>query len=195
MPHARLAAMSAQENPALTLLLAQARGGDAAAGEAVLAAVYGPLKQLARARLRGGGREAFQTTELVHDAWLKLAGNQVLAPNDRRHLMGLAATAMRQILIDHMRQRQTEKHGGQWQRMTLTDCLASDDAAEIEVLRLDELLRSLRLLDPRAARMVELRYFGGYDENEIADLLEVSVRTVRRDWRRTRAWLKTELEQ
>lgn len=183
------------DNPPLTLWLARARQGDAAAADAVLAAVYAPLKQLAHARLRHGHRDAFQTTELVHDAWLKLAGNRELAPNDRRHLMGLAARAMRQILIDHVRQRQSVKHGGQEQRVTLTGSIASADAAQIEVLRLDELLRALQAFDPRAARMVELRYFGGYDEIEIAELLEVSVRTVRRDWRRTRAWLKTELGQ
>jgi len=133
-------------------------------------------------------RQLFQVIEL------KLAGNQALSPKDRQHLMALAAQAMRQILVDHVRQRRTEKHGGQWQRLTLTESVPSGDAAHVEVACLDELLQSLQQFDPRAARMVELRYFGGYDENEIAGLLEVSVRTVRRDWRRTRAWLKTELE-
>lgn len=186
--------LPAPENLPLTHWLTQARDGDITAADAVLAAVYAQLKQLARARLRRGHRQAFQTTELVHDAWLKLAGNQALSPKDRQHLMALAAQAMRQILVDHVRQRQTEKHGGQWQQLTLTERVPSGDAAQIEVVRLDELLQSLQRFDPRAARMVELRYFGGYDENEIAGLLEVSVRTVRRDWRRTRAWLKTELE-
>ncbi|MBB6064554.1 ECF-type sigma factor [Pseudoxanthomonas broegbernensis] len=186
--------LPAPENPTLTLWLAQARDGDPAAADAALTAVYAQLKQLARARLRHAHRDAFQTTELVHDAWLKLAGNQALAPNDRRHLMGLAAQAMRQILVDHVRRQQAEKHGGGLHRLTLTDCIPSRDAAQVEVLRLDELLQTLHRLDPRAARMLELRYFGGYDENEIAELLGISVRTVRRDWRRTRAWLKTELE-
>lgn len=185
--------LPAPESLPLTHWLAQTRDGDMTAPDALLAAVYTQLKQLARARLRRGHRQALQTTELVHDAWLKLAGNQALSPKDRQHLMALAAQAMRQILVDHARQRQTEKHGGQWQQFTLTD-VPSADAAQIEVVRLDELLQSLQRFDSRAARMVELRYFGGYDENEIADLLEVSVRTVRRDWRRTRAWLKTELE-
>lgn len=187
-------APSGPDNPPLTLWLAQAREGDRGAADAVLAALYAQLKQLAHARLMRAGRDGFQTTELVHDAWLKLAGNQALAPNDRRHLMALAAQAMRQILIDHIRQKQTDKHGGQWRALTLTERIPSPDAAQIEVLRLDGLLQSLQRFDPRAARLVELRYFGGYDESEIADLLDVSVRTVRRDWRRTRAWLKSELE-
>lgn len=186
--------LPATGSPPLTLWLAQAREGDAVAADAVLSAVYGPLKQLAHARLRRAGGGAFQTTELVHDAWLKLAGNQALAPVDRNHLMALAAQAMRQILVDHARQQMTEKHGAGAYRLTLTEAIPAAEAAPLEVLQLDDLLRSLHALDPRAARMVELRYFGGYDENEIAALLDISVRTVRRDWRRTRAWLKTELE-
>lgn len=186
--------LPAPENPSLTLWLARANAGDGSLTDAVTATVYSQLQRLARARLKRGFRDAFQTTELVHEAWLKLVGNQSLAPKDRQHLMGLAAQAMRQILVDHVRQRQTEKHGGQWHRLTLTERLPSTGAAQIEVLRLDELLRSLHSFDPRAARVVELRYFGGYDESEIASALDISVRTVRRDWRRTRAWLKTELE-
>lgn len=185
----------APENlPSTTLWLAQTSEGNRADDDAALAALYTQLKQLARARLKRGCRDAFQTTELVHNAWLKLAGNQALSPNDHQHLMALAAQAMRQILVDHVRQKQTEKHGGQWRQLTLTERVPSADAAQIEVLRVDELLQSLHQFDPRASRMVELRYFGGYDENEIADLLDISVRTVRRDWRRTRAWLKVELE-
>lgn len=186
--------LPASQDPPLTLWLAQANAGDVAAADAVTEVVYSQLQRLARNRLKRGYRDAFQTTELVHEAWLKLAGNQSLAPKDRQHLMGLAAQAMRQILVDHVRRRQTEKHGGHWHRLTLTEHIPSTGAAQIEVLRLDELLQSLHSFDSRAARMVELRYFGGYDENEIADVLDISVRTVRRDWRRTRAWLKTELE-
>src|SRR5690606_35251755 len=155
-PSRRCMTLPATGSPPLTLWLAQAREGDVVAADAVLSAVYGPLKQLAHARLRRAGGGAFQTTELVHDAWLKLAGNQALAPVDRNHRMALAAQAMRQILVDHARQQMTEKHGAGAYRLTLTEAIPAAESAPLEVLQLDDLLRSLQALDPRAARMVEL---------------------------------------
>jgi len=178
----------------VTELLARSRAGDAAARDAAFAAVYEQLKRAAHRQLRGQP-QALQTTALVHEAWLKLAGNAELAPSDRNHLMALSARAMHHVLVDQARQVQAAKRGGGAQALTLTVGAAVQPQAEVEVLALHGLLEELQRFDPRAAQIVELRYFGGYEEVEIAALLEISERTVQRDWRRTRAWLAGKLEQ
>ena len=177
---------------AVTELLARSRDGDAAARDAAYAAVYAQLKQAAHRQLRGQ-RHVLQTTALVHEAWLRLAGNAELAPADRNHLVALSSHAMRHVLVDHARQLQAAKRGGGEQPLTLTANGIAGPQAEMEVLALHGLLEELQAFDPRAAQGVELRYFGGYEESEIAALLEVSLTTVQRDWRRTRAWLAARL--
>lgn len=176
----------------VTELLARSRAGDAAARDAAYAAVYEQLKQAAHKQLRGQ-RQGFQTTALVHEAWLKLAGNTALAPSDRNHLMALSTRAMRHVLVDHARQVHADKRGGGVQPLTLTASGVAQPQAEVEVLALHGLLEELQGFDPRAAQIVELRYFGGYEEPEIAAVLDVSLTTVQRDWRRTRAWLAAKL--
>ena len=176
----------------VTVLLARARAGDAQALGAAYSAVYDELKRAARAQLRRM-RDHFQTTALVHEAYLKLGGAQ-LAAQDRNHLLALSARAMRQVLVDDARARKADKRGGGQEAVTLTASLGSADQAAIDVLALDELLSALHTLDERAAQIVELRYFGGYEETEIAQMLGLSDRTVRRDWRKARAFLLTELD-
>ena len=183
--------MASGQEP-VTQLLARARGGDGAALDAAFAAVYDELKRAARLQLRRR-RDALETTALVHEAYLKLVGNARLAPNDRNHLLALSARAMRQVLVDHARSAQADKRGGGQDALTLTARLGSEERAVVEVLQLDELLGALHKADPRAAQIVELRYFGGYEEEEIAQMLDVSYRTVRRDWRKARAFLLSEL--
>ncbi len=182
------------EQMPVTELLARSRAGDEAARDAAYAAVYEQLKRAAHRQLRGQV-QAFQTTALVHEAWLKLAGSAALAPSDRNHLMALSARAMHHVLVDHVRQVQAAKRGGGAQALTLTVGAAVQTQAEVEVLALHGLLEELQRFDPRAAQGVELRYFGGYEEPEIAALLDVSESTVQRDWRRTRAWLAARLGQ
>lgn len=178
----------------VTVLLAQARAGDAQALGVAYAAVYEELKRAARSQLRRM-RDAFQTTALVHEAYLKLAGGAPLAALDRNHLLALSARAMRQVLVDDARARKADKRGGGQEALTLTASLGNGngDAAAVEVLALDELLASLHKLDERAAQIVELRYFGGYSEIEIAAMLDISDRTLRRDWRKARAYLLAEM--
>ena len=176
----------------VTELLARSRNGDAGARDAAYAAVYDQLKQAAHKQLRGQ-RHALQTTALVHEAWLRLAGNAELAPADRNHLMALSTHAMRHVLVDHARQVQAAKRGGGEQPLTLTAQGVAAPEADVEVLALHGLLEELQGFDPRAAQIVELRYFGGYGEPEIAGLLDISLTTVQRDWRRTRAWLAARL--
>ena len=176
----------------VTELLARGRAGDEAARDAAYAAVYEQLKRAAHKQLRSQ-RHALQTTALVHEAWLKLAGNAELAPADRNHLMALSTHAMRHVLVDHARQVQAAKRGGGEQALTLGTQGIAEPQAEVEVLALHGLLEELQGFDPRAAQIVELRYFGGYGEPEIAALLDIGLTTVQRDWRRTRAWLAARL--
>ena len=139
-------------------------------------------------------RNNFQTTALVHEAYLKLAGGAQLAALDRNHLLALSARAMRQVLVDDARARKADKRGGGQDALTLTASLGGVEKVAVDVLALDELLASLHTLDERAAQIVELRYFGGYEETEIAQMLGLSDRTVRRDWRKARAFLLAELQ-
>ena len=184
--------MAVTEDAPVTQLLARARAGDAAAIGAAYAAVYEELKRAARVQLRRM-RDAFQTTALVNEAYLKLAAGADLKAVDRNHLLALSARAMRQVLVDDARARKADKRGGGQEALTLTASLGNGDAAAVEVLALDELLTSLHQLDARAAQIVELRYFGGYEEAEIGDMLGISERTVRRDWRKARAFLLAEM--
>ena len=188
----RDSAVEASSPAEVTVLLARARAGDAQALGAAYSAVYDELKRAARAQLRRM-RDDFQTTALVHEAYLKLGGAQ-LAAQDRNHLLALSARAMRQVLVDDARARKADKRGGGQEALTLPSALGSSEAAAIEVLALDELLASLHAVDERAAQIVELRYFGGYSEVEIAGMLGISDRTLRRDWRKARAFLLAELQ-
>ena len=173
------------------MLLARARAGDGAALGAAYSALYEELKRAARLQLRRM-HDNFDTTALVHEAYLKLGGAQ-LAAQDRNHLLALSARAMRQVLVDDARARKADKRGGGQDALTLTSALGNGEAAAIEVLALDELLASLHAVDERAAQIVELRYFGGYSEIEIAGMLGISDRTLRRDWRKARAFLLAEM--
>lgn len=175
----------------VTALLARARGGDEAARDSAFVAVYEELKRAARLQLRRS-RDAVDTTVLVHEAYLKLAGGAPLAAVDRNHLLALSARAMRQVLVDHARHAQALKRGGGEDALTLTANLG-EDAAAVDVLALEGLLDNLQRIDARAAQVVELRYFGGYSEPEIAGLLGISESTLGRDWRKARAFLFSEL--
>jgi RNA polymerase sigma factor (TIGR02999 family) len=179
---------------ALTDLLAAWRGGDPAARDQAFATVYDDLRALARRhvrRLRPG--ETLRTTALVHEAYLKLSRGQSLPVQDRAHFFALASRAMRQVLVDAARTRRAAKRGGDAPPATLDDDALRVDAAGEEILGLDRALARLAALDPRAASVVEWRYFGGLSEPEIAAALGVTERTVRRDWRQARAFLYREL--
>ena len=184
---------SAAQSSDVTVLLARVRAGDSTALGSAYAAVYDELKRAARAQLRRS-HDRFQTTALVHEAYLKLAGGGRLTATDRNHLLALSARAMRQVLVDDARARKADKRGSGLEALTLTaGGVESGERAVFEVLALDELLQSLHKADERAAQIVELRYFGGYSEAEIAQMLDISDRTLRRDWRKARAFLLAEM--
>ena len=151
-------------------------------------AVYDELRSLARRRLALSGR-ALDTTELVHEAYLKLFDHTRVSLVDRRHFFAVAATAMRQILVDRARAWSRLKRGNGAVRVDLDAAdLATEDRVE-EIVSLDTALRRLSGVDARLARVVELRFFGGLSVEETAEVLEVDPRTVKRDWRKARALL------
>lgn len=176
-------------------LLAELKGGDRAAMDELLTLLFEDLRGIARSqRRRVGGGETLRTTALVHEAYLKLRASSSLSPDSRRHFLHTAALAMRQILIDHARSRIAAEDRHRVARMQ-----AEDKPGELQqqarlVLDIDAALLQLEAIDPRLTAVVNYRYFAGYSEAEIADLLEVSERTVRRDWFKARAWLAATLQ-
>jgi RNA polymerase sigma factor (TIGR02999 family) len=150
--------------------------------------LYRSLRRMARARLRDGGRNTLlDTSALVHEAWMRMAGAEVQDPG---RWMAYASRTMRSVIVDLARKRQAERHGGQAFVVTWTEALQVRAAAPAdEVVRVHEALAELEALDPRLAQVVEMRYFGGLDDLQIAAALGVSDRTVRRDWDKARLLL------
>jgi len=173
----------------------EAPARDPDATDALFTATYAELKRLAHGRLRSLGADAtLDTTELVHEAFLKLVRGQPQW-DDRAHFFGAAARAMRQVLVDFARGRRAEKRGGSWRAVSLS---GADIALEVEVddiLALDAALDRLNEVSPRLRQVVELRFFAGASEEEVAQLLEVSTRTVARDWLKARLFLLEALDR
>jgi RNA polymerase sigma-70 factor, ECF subfamily len=180
--------MSQESRPGeVTRLLDVLRGGDRSALDRLLPHVYDDLRQLARAQFRRADpSSSLQPTALVHEAYLKLARAGELNAAGRAHFLAIAATAMRQVVVDHARGMLSQKRGGGWKRTLLRDDSASTELDPAELIALDD---ALRTLDERQRRVVECRYFAGMEGAEVADALGVSVRTVRREWVKARAWL------
>jgi RNA polymerase sigma factor (TIGR02999 family) len=193
---AREAAAAADGRGEVTELLRAARDGDESASAALFRLVYADLKRVARRQLRGAGPATLTTTALVHEAYLRLARPGNLELNDRTHFFAVAARAMRQILVDHARKRVAEKRGGGALALELDEGRvgAAEDRAEVMVA-LDDALAKLERLDARLARLVELRFFGGMTFEEVAEESALSERTLKRDWKRAKAFLYRELSQ
>ncbi len=154
--------------------------------------VYDELRRVARRQLRGGG-DTLQATALVHEAYMRLTGDERVSSRGRAYFFGAAAQAMRQILVDHARMRARAKRGGGEKPLTLQTGDAGVDSLATDLLDLHRALKALEDLNPRQARVVECRFFAGLDVNETAEALAVSPRTVKRDWMLARAWLFREL--
>jgi RNA polymerase sigma factor (TIGR02999 family) len=178
-----------QEPEDITRMLSAAQQGDRAALDRALELLYRELHALARRQLGGQKDGTLNTTGLVHEAWLRLAGQQKASYGDRAHFFAYAASTMRSIVIDHTRQRLAHKRGGDWQRVTEFDDVPAELRLDAELLDLDEALRRLEQAAPRLAQLVEMRYFGGLGEAEIAQLQQRSERSVRRDWQKARLFL------
>jgi RNA polymerase sigma factor (TIGR02999 family) len=174
--------------------LVRAREGDADALERVYELLYPELKRLAVARLASLPQGATLTpTVLVNEAYLRLRIGDGLAPVDRRHLMACAARAMRFILVDHVRAHHAAKRGSGQASAPLTDEMAAEAGPDVDLLAVDRALLALGTVNEKLRDLVELRFFGGLGEEEIAELHGVSARTVRRDWRRARAFLHAQI--
>jgi RNA polymerase sigma factor (TIGR02999 family) len=176
----------------VTDLLHRAQEGDAEAGAALLDATYADLRRMARARLRAGGREVLlDTSSLVNEWYLRFSAGHKLRLQDRVHFMRHASRVMRSVIVDFARRRSALRRGG---KAVAPDALAPQaveaDRGPRQILRVHEALDALERLEPRMAQVVEMRYFGGMSETEIAACLGVTDRTVRRDWDRARLWLR-----
>jgi RNA polymerase sigma factor (TIGR02999 family) len=179
----------------VTLLLAEAGRGDAAASARLMELVYGELRGLAGGYARRQRADhTLQPTALVHEAFMKLVDENATPWNDRAHFFAVAATAMRQILTDHARAKQAQKRGGgDWEKVTLDDAVMSAEKCELDLVALDEVLTELASYDERKHRVVELRFFGGLTVEEVARVLGLSTTTIESEWRAARAWLEVRL--
>lgn len=178
----------------ITELLRQVDGAGRDAVDRILPLVYDELKAIARARLRSEhAGHTLSATALVHEAYVKLVDQERVQWRNRAHFFAIAARAMRRILIDYAVARNAEKRGGGEPLVTLLDDTAGREASADELIAIDQALSRLGAVDERQERVVELRFFAGLKLDEIADVLQVSLASVNRDWRTARAFLTTQL--
>lgn len=178
----------------VTQILQDLSGGASDAANRLLPLVYDELRALAAGYLRHERSDhTLQPTALVHEAYLKMVDQTSVTWQNRSHFFGIAAQAIRRILVDHARARHALKRGGKRLRMTLNEELAGGEDPELDLLAIDDALHKLADLSERQCRIVELRFFSGLTVEEVAEILAVSPRTVKGDWRVARAWLKREL--
>lgn len=179
----------------VTRLLRQLRAGQPEAAGQLIPLIYDELRRIAGAQMaRERPGHTLQATAVVHEAYMRLAGDQEIEWQDRSHFFGIAARTMRRVLLDYARQRRAGKRGGEAARKVDIDAdlVISDDRLE-DVVALDEVLTRLSAMDEQQGRMVELRFFAGLNVEETASAMGISPRTVKREWRLARAWLEREL--
>jgi RNA polymerase sigma factor (TIGR02999 family) len=176
-------------------LIQRAQAGDGEALENLFRETYSELRELARARLRKGGRGTFlDTAALVHESYLRFADAGRLYLDDRMHFLCYVGQVMRSVIVDCVRERKADRHGGDAVRVTLSEQLAANRDGEQEILTVHEVLQKLARHDARMVQVVEMKYFGGLNEAQIAEALDVSERTVRRSWEKARMLLLEALE-
>jgi RNA polymerase sigma-70 factor (ECF subfamily) len=188
--------MSATPSEQATQIVNALAAGDRGAAEKLMPLVYDEFRELAADYLRHETRaHTLQPTALVHEAYLRLIDQTRVNWQGRTHFFAVGAQAMRRILVDHARARGRNKRGGGWHRIALDEHLAVSPHRDADVLAVDEAIDKLAQLDPRQARIVELRFFGGLTVEEVAEVLGVSKRTVENEWKIVRAWLRRELDR
>ncbi|HEV8241552.1 MAG TPA: ECF-type sigma factor, partial [Thermoanaerobaculia bacterium] len=179
----------------LTELLAAWSDGDATALERLLPIVYQDLRRIAARQLRSERPDhTLSATAVVHEAYVRLVGQRHVRLEDRAAFFAAAATQMRRILVDHARRRSAAKRGGHEMRVTLDEEIAAGAGRDLDLLALDQALDELGAVDPRVARIVELRFFGGLSLEDTAAAMDLSRRTVVREWALARGWLHQRLE-
>ena len=179
----------------LTELLGRIQAGDSAARDTLFAAAYTELHRIARARLRDGGRDTvMDTTCLVHESYLRFVQAGELRAEDRRAFFAYASQVMRSVIVNSVRERIAQKRGGDSRPLTLSTSLAANIGVDEDtVLKVHEALEDLEKADSRLAQVAQMRYFGGYSEQEIAETLDITERTVQRDWEKARLILAAAL--
>lgn len=182
------------DDASLTQWLARFSGPDPAAGQRLFETLYQDLRRLARQQLRQEGPgHTLSATALTHEAWFRLAEQTRTQWRSRGHFLAVAATMMRRILINHAEARRADKRQAEMASLSLGGLEQIALPADPDVLAVHESLLAFEAVDPRAARIVELRFFGGLEVEEIAEVLEISPATVKRDWAVAKAWLRREL--
>lgn len=176
----------------VTQILEALKRGEAKAADELLPLVYTELRKLAAAKMASeSAGQTLQATALVHEAWLRLAGKKLW--NDRTHFFAAAAEAMRCILVDNARRKRSERHGGGRRQIELPEIAAPLETNEDQLLAVNEVLQKFAVLEPQKAELVKLRYFVGMTNEEAAEVLGISLATVKRYWAYARAWLATEI--
>ncbi|HEX3471923.1 MAG TPA: sigma-70 family RNA polymerase sigma factor [Silvibacterium sp.] len=179
----------------VTLLLRAMKNGDESAAEKLLPLVYNELHRLAKSYMRRERPDhTLQPTALINEAYLRLA-NDTIDWQSREHFIGVAATVMRRVLVDHARAHNAEMRGGDLQRVELDEGLAISNERSKEMIAVHDALNSLETINPRRAKIVELRYFAGFSVDAVAGVLNISPRSVEREWSAAKVWLLEELEK
>lgn len=180
----------------VTELLVRWRGGDREALDALMPIVYSELRRLAHHYLqRERSDHTLQGTALVHEAYVRLLGQENPQWQNRAHFFGVAAQLMRQILVDYARGHQASKRGGDACKLTLDDAVEQPQRQDVDVIALDDALKTLAVMDAQQCRIVELRFFAGLTVEDTAEVLGISPATVKRDWTTARIWLFRELDR
>lgn len=180
----------------VTELLVRWRGGDHAALDSLMPLVYAELRRIANRHLRGERPDhTLQSTALVHEAYMRLADQDLPQWQNRAHFFAVAAHLMRQILVDHARSHRASKRGGDVCKLTLDDAEEQPQGVNVDILALDDALKSLASMDPQQSQVVELKFFAGLSIEDTAEVLGISISTVKRDWITARAWLFRELDR
>lgn len=188
--------MPAESSTEVTVLLERWRSGDRAALDLLMPLVYEELRRLARHYLRQERPDhTLQSTALVHEAYVRLVGQDLPEWQSRAHFFGVAARLMRQILVDHARNHQAAKRGGNLPRLTLDESLAGSAPRDWDILALNDALGHLADISPKQSEIVELRFFSGLSIEETSDVLGISPATVKRNWIAARAWLFREMKR
>ena len=187
-----MTSLAPREN--VTQMLVNWGGGDADAAARLMPLVYDELRQLAQKYLhRERPDHTLQATGLVHEAYLRLVDQTAATWQNRAHFFGVAAAVMRRILVDYARSHRAEKRGGTREKIILDEAAMPAAERSVDLIALDDALKDLVTFDPRQSQIVELRFFGGLSIEEVAEVLEVSPRTVKREWRLAKAWLRREV--
>ncbi len=186
--------MPERDQSQITELLNEWSVGSDVALDELMPLIYDELRRMAKRYMSGQSKgHTFQTTDLIHEAYLKLAKSENQSWVSRAHFFGVAATAMRHILVNHAVSKQSQKRGGERQKVTLNENSIVSAERSDEMIALDSALNELAVLDERASRVVEMKFFGGMTNDETAEVLKVSTETVKRDWQFARSWLLREV--